>query len=131
MEVTVKLINIIISHLNNSAWYSFPFSAVRAENRVSRFRMSLRKIHITAVNVPKCRTIFKRMSGLEITFCIMHRWPELLTGRNSVKPCTIPSIIVFRRFIVLFRKTDNELENRLTIDIQYGIINPIFLSLVL
>src|SRR3972149_4999441 len=54
-----------------------------------------RRKRSTASNVPRCRRMSNASSGSvsPSIFCARNRWPELLTGRNSVAPWRIPSSI--------------------------------------
>jgi hypothetical protein len=62
---------------------------------LSNSEICLKKNTITAMRVPKWRkTARDRGSEIPNRCSRIARWPELDTGRNSVRPCTIPRIIV-------------------------------------
>jgi hypothetical protein len=98
---------------NNPSKKSFPdtpiipvikvTTAIRVINFILRkkSRISLKKKIINARVVPRCKIIeiARLFSVMPRIFCIMTRWPELLTGRNSVKPWIIPKRIYLIIFI--------------------------------
>src|SRR5512146_705417 len=65
----------------------------------SMSRISLRRKNRTANRVPRCSRVSKASSGSRSpsSNCARKRWPELLTGRNSVAPWRIPRKIDWRR----------------------------------
>src|SRR3989304_4322495 len=72
-------------------------SGYRREKEPRMVEISRRRKRSTASNVPRCRRMSNASSGSvsPSIFCASNRWPELLTGRNSVAPWRIPSSIAF------------------------------------
>ena len=63
-----------------------------------RLNQSRRKYHSTAASVPTCSEtskarLFMSSPCQPVAHWARIRWPELLIGRNSVRPCIMPRII--------------------------------------
>ena len=80
------------------------FSALGSRPKKPWTSFHIRRLNTvtTAIKVPKCTITSKVTSPVLMPSiaCPNAKWPELLTGRNSVKPWTIPSSAASRYVII-------------------------------